>query len=133
MYIAARLLLGFGIPTCIVSGAALIGELGYPKERAYLTCYFNVAYYFGQILAAGICFGTNNIPGDMAWKIPSWLQMCPSLMQMAFILYVSISPAVNASLGVLANDFQLHSREPPMAHHPGQGRGGIQYPCQIPC
>lgn len=86
MYIVARLLLGFGIPTCIVSGSALIGELGYPKERPILTSLFNVAYYVGQIFAAAICFRTNSIASDYGWKIPSWLQMCPSLMQMAFIL-----------------------------------------------
>jgi MFS family permease len=86
MYIAARIVLGFGIPTCIVSGSSLIGELSYPKERAYLTCFFNVAFYFGQITAAAICFGTNSIPGNMAWKIPSWLQMAPSLVQMGLIL-----------------------------------------------
>lgn len=37
MYIVARMILGFGIPTCIVSGSSLIGELGYPKERPVLT------------------------------------------------------------------------------------------------
>ncbi|RDL35992.1 Lactose permease-like protein [Venustampulla echinocandica] len=92
MYIIARLLLGFGIPTCIVSGSALIGELSHPKERAYLTSYFNVSFYFGQILAAGICFGTNNVAGDYAWRIPSWLQMCPSLIQMAFVFFIPESP-----------------------------------------
>lgn len=92
MYIVARLLLGFGIPTCIVSGAALIGELSYPKERAFLTSYFNVAFYLGQILAAGICFGTNSIPNDWAWRIPSWLQMAPSLMQMGFVFFLPESP-----------------------------------------
>lgn len=86
MYIVARILLGFGIPTCIVSGSSLIGELGYPKERPYLTSYFNVAYYVGQILAAAVCFGTNNIPNEYAWRIPSWLQMVPSLLQMTFVL-----------------------------------------------
>lgn len=86
MYIVARILLGFGIPTCIVSGSSLMGELGYPKERPYLTSLFNTAYYLGQIMAAGICFGTNNINGNMAWKIPSWLQMAPSILQMSFIL-----------------------------------------------
>ncbi|KAF5650823.1 general substrate transporter [Fusarium tjaetaba] len=92
MYIAARILLGFGIPACIVSGSSLIGELSYPKERAYLTCFFNVAFYFGQITAAAICFGTNSITGNMAWKIPSWLQMAPSLVQMALIFFIPESP-----------------------------------------
>jgi len=51
-YIAARVILGFGIPTCIVAGSALIGELAYPKERAIMTSLFNVAYYVGSVIAA---------------------------------------------------------------------------------
>ncbi|KAI0376779.1 general substrate transporter [Hypomontagnella monticulosa] len=92
MYVVARLILGFGIPTCIVSASSLIGELAYPKERPVLTSLFNVAYFVGQITAAGICFGTNNITTNMAWKIPSWLQMCPSLLQIAFVLFLPESP-----------------------------------------
>lgn len=52
MYIAARLILGFGIPTCIVSGSSLIGELGYPKERPILTSLFNVSYFVGEFVLA---------------------------------------------------------------------------------
>jgi MFS family permease len=85
MYIVARLVLGFGIPTCIVSGSSLIGELGHPKERPVLTSLFNVSYFFGQIAAAGITFGTNSIPNNWGWRIPSFLQMAPSLMQIIFI------------------------------------------------
>ena len=47
MYIAARMMLGFGIPCCIVAGAALIGELAYAKERPILTSLFNVSYFIG--------------------------------------------------------------------------------------
>lgn len=54
MYIMARIILGFGIPVCIVAGSALIGELAYPKERPILTSLFNVSYFFGQIIAAGM-------------------------------------------------------------------------------
>jgi MFS family permease len=86
MYIVARLLLGFGIPICIVAGAALTGELAYPKERPIMTSLFNVAFSIGQIMAAAICFRTNTITTDMAWRVPSWLQMVPSLVQMAFVL-----------------------------------------------
>jgi MFS family permease len=81
MYIAARLILGFGIPTCIVAGSSLIGELGYPKERPVLTSLFNVSYFIGQITAAGITFGTNSIASNWGWRIPSLLQMAPSLLQ----------------------------------------------------
>ncbi|KAJ9139143.1 Lactose permease [Pleurostoma richardsiae] len=92
MYIIARLILGFGIPTCIVSGSSLIGELAYPKERPVLTSLFNVSYFVGSIVAAAICFGTNNIKSNWAWRIPSLLQICPSLIQMAFVLFLPESP-----------------------------------------
>lgn len=86
MYIVARMILGFGIPTCIVSGSSLIGELAHPRERPVLTSLFNVSYFVGQIIAAAICFGTNNIASDWAWRIPSLLQICPSLLQICFVL-----------------------------------------------
>jgi len=92
MYIVARMILGFGIPTCIVSGSSLIGELAYPKERPVLTSLFNVSYFVGQIVAAAICFGTNSIQSDWAWRIPSLLQICPSLLQLTFVFFVPESP-----------------------------------------
>lgn len=92
MYIVARMILGFGIPTCIVAGSALIGELAYPKERPILTSLFNVSYFFGQITAAGICYGTNRINGNMGWRVPSWLQIAPSLLQISFVLFLPESP-----------------------------------------
>ncbi|KAI5468144.1 general substrate transporter [Mariannaea sp. PMI_226] len=92
MYIVARMILGFGIPTCIVSGSSLIGELAYPKERPIMTSLFNVSYFVGQITAAGICFGTNNIKSDWGWRIPSLLQVCPSLLQIAFVFFIPESP-----------------------------------------
>ncbi|KAK5626696.1 hypothetical protein RRF57_002411 [Xylaria bambusicola] len=91
-YIIARLILGFGIPTCIVSASSLIGELSYPKERPVLTSLFNVSYFVGQLLAAAITFGTNSIMSNYAWRIPSWLQMVPSLVQITFIFFVPESP-----------------------------------------
>ncbi|KAK4151654.1 general substrate transporter [Chaetomidium leptoderma] len=92
MYIVARMILGFGIPTCIVSGSSLIGELAYPKERPVMTSLFNVSYFVGQIVAAAICFGTNDIKSDWAWRIPSLLQICPSLLQLSCVFFLPESP-----------------------------------------
>jgi MFS family permease len=86
MYITARIFLGFGIPFCIVAGSAMIGELGYPKERAVLTSLFNSSYFIGQIVAAAISLGTTQLQSDWAWRIPSLLQMAPSLLQISLIL-----------------------------------------------
>jgi MFS family permease len=86
MYIIARMLLGAGILFAIISGAALIGELGHPKERPILTSLFNSSYFIGQILASAIALGSTSIGTDWGWRVPSLLQICPSLLQMCTVL-----------------------------------------------
>ena len=85
MYIIARMMLGYGIPYCIVAGSAMLGELGYPKERAILTSLFNASYGIGQIVAAAVGLGTVSISSNWAWRIPSLLQIAPAFIQIAFI------------------------------------------------
>lgn len=86
MYIVARMILGFGIVFCIVSGSAMLGELSYPKERAIMTSMFNASWFVGSLIAAGIVVETSMIHNNWGWRIPSLLQCCPSLVQMTFIL-----------------------------------------------
>jgi hypothetical protein len=92
MYIMARAIIGFGLPYAIVAGSCLIGELGYPKERPILTSLFNACYYIGSIVAAGCAFGTQQINNDWSWRIPSLLQMAPSLLQVSFVFFLPESP-----------------------------------------
>jgi hypothetical protein len=88
MYIVSRLMLGFGFLFCIISGSSLVGELGHPRERAALTAFFNASYFFGAILAAAISIGTVEIKGNWSWRLPSLLQIMPSLLQICTVLYV---------------------------------------------
>jgi MFS family permease len=92
MYIIARMLLGVGIVFCIISGSALIAELAYPKERPILTSLFNASYFVGAIIAAAIAIKTVDIVGDWSWRIPSILQICPSLLQIVFVFLLPESP-----------------------------------------
>jgi MFS family permease len=92
MYIMARAILGFGIAPCIVSASALLGELGYPKERPILGSLFNSSYFIGALAAAGLVFGTSKIPSEWSWRLPSLLQAVPSLFQVALIFFVPESP-----------------------------------------
>lgn len=92
MYIVARLIIGFGLPYAIVAGSSLIGELAYPKERAVLTSLFNAAYFIGAITASGVTYGTQLIPSDWSWRVPSLLQLSPSLLQVIFIFFIPESP-----------------------------------------
>lgn len=86
MYVFSRMVLGFGIVFCIISGSSLIGELGHPKDRSTLTSLFNASYFIGAITASAISLGTTDIPSDWSWRLPSLLQMCPSLLQIVFVL-----------------------------------------------
>ncbi|UQC87169.1 lactose permease [Colletotrichum lupini] len=52
----------------------------------------NTCWYVGSIAAAWITFGTRNIPSTWSWRIPSLLQMAPSVVQLAAIWFVPESP-----------------------------------------
>ncbi|KAJ5174041.1 MFS sugar transporter [Penicillium coprophilum] len=92
MYIVARMLLGFGIPFCIVAGSSMLGELGYPKERPILTSLFNSSYFIGQVIAAAVGLGTVKIESDWAWRIPSLLQISPAMIQISTVMFLPESP-----------------------------------------
>lgn len=92
MYIIARMLLGVGILLAIISGSSLIGELAYPKERPFMTSLFNASYFIGSIVASAIAIRTSTIVGDWSWRLPSLLQLCPSLLQICTVFMLPESP-----------------------------------------
>ncbi|KAH7085890.1 hexose transporter-like protein [Paraphoma chrysanthemicola] len=92
MFIWSRIILGHGIVYAIVSGAALLGELGHPKERAFLGSMFNAFFGVGSVLGAGIVLNTLLIKSDWSWRLPSILQAAPSVIQIAFAWTVPESP-----------------------------------------
>jgi len=92
MFVVARFLLGFGIPFAIVAASSMIGELSYPKERARIGSLFNSSWFIGAIVAAGVTLGTFSMPTNWGWRIPSVLQVCPSVLQLLFIWFLPESP-----------------------------------------
>ncbi|KIJ69835.1 hypothetical protein HYDPIDRAFT_78057 [Hydnomerulius pinastri MD-312] len=92
MFIIARFILGLGIVFAIVAASSLIGELSHPKERAIMGSLFNSCYFIGSITAAGVTLGTFAMPNNWAWRIPSTLQVVPSLLQVTFIWFLPESP-----------------------------------------
>jgi len=112
MFIISRLLLGLGIPFAVVAASSLIGgkvagacksfyrtrhsplvtELSHPKERARLGSMFNASWYLGAITVAGVTLGTFGRPDTWSWRIPSLLQVLPSVFQLTFIWWVPESP-----------------------------------------
>ncbi|KAJ7280292.1 hexose transporter [Mycena rebaudengoi] len=92
MFMVSRVIIGFGITFSIVSAATLIGELSHPKERPFLGSLFNAFFFTGSTLAAGITLGTFRMVTDWAWRIPSYLQLLPPLVQLVFITFIPESP-----------------------------------------
>lgn len=92
MFVVSRFILGLGIPLAIVGASSLIGELSHPKERAIMGSLFNSCYFIGSIVAAGITFGTFNMRSNWGWRIPSLLQIFPSVLQITFIYFLPESP-----------------------------------------
>ncbi|KAF5853258.1 hypothetical protein GGP41_001800 [Bipolaris sorokiniana] len=92
MFVFSRIFLGHGIVYAIISGAALLGELGHPKERHFLGSMFNAFFGVGSVLGAGIVLRTRLIPNDWSWRLPSILQAAPSVIQLIFAFTVPESP-----------------------------------------
>ncbi|EMC91174.1 hypothetical protein BAUCODRAFT_317249 [Baudoinia panamericana UAMH 10762] len=92
MFIGARFLLGFGIAIAHGSSPLLITELVHPQHRATFTTIYNTTWYVGSIIAAWLTFGTNHIPNNWAWRVPSIIQAVPSLIQLFFVWFVPESP-----------------------------------------
>jgi predicted MFS family arabinose efflux permease len=85
MFLVSRFIIGSGIPFAINGASQLIAELAYPKERAVITGLFNESWYVGSVLAAGVTLGTFQMSSTWAWRLPSLVQILPSLLQITFI------------------------------------------------
>ncbi|KAH6949692.1 MFS transporter [Ilyonectria sp. MPI-CAGE-AT-0026] len=92
MLIASRTIMGFGLTLCLSGAAQLLAELCYPRERAIIIGTFQVSWYVGSILAAGLTLATYNWPSDWSWRLPTAFQILPSLLQLGFIWFVPESP-----------------------------------------
>lgn len=92
MFLASRWVLGFGIPFAIVNASSLIGELSYERERPVMTSLFNASWFVGAIVAAGTTYGTFQMASTWSWRLPSLLQLVPSLCQVTFLPFCPESP-----------------------------------------
>ncbi|KAI9574397.1 hypothetical protein HD554DRAFT_2229861 [Boletus coccyginus] len=99
MFIVARFILGFANAFCVVASSSLIGELSHPKERAIMGSLYNTSYYLGVVAAAGVTLGTYAMTSNWGWRIPSFLQAVPSLLQVSFIWFLPESPRWLVSKG----------------------------------
>jgi MFS family permease len=61
MFIAARLVLGFGDTIVLSSAPLLIAEIAHPQDRAVLVTLSGASYHSGAFIASWVTYGTLTI------------------------------------------------------------------------
>lgn len=61
MFIAARLILGFGDTIVLGSAPLLIAEIAHPQDRAVLVTLSGASYHSGAFIASWVTYGTLQI------------------------------------------------------------------------
>ncbi|KAL3452713.1 putative hexose transporter [Aspergillus insuetus] len=92
MFVAARIVIGFG--DCIVLGSAplLIAEIAHPQDRAVLVTLSGASYHSGAFIASWVTLGTLDIPSDWSWRLPSLLQAICTIIIIAGVWWMPESP-----------------------------------------
>lgn len=101
-FLIARMFLGFGSMVAVVSSPTLISELAYPTHRMNMTTFYNTNWYLGAVIAAWVTYGTQDVHGDWAWRIPSYMQAALPLIQVLLLWMVPESPRYLISKGKIA-------------------------------
>jgi sugar porter (SP) family MFS transporter len=99
IFIAGKLLLGFGANLQQVGGPVLVVELAHPKSREALSSLYNTSIYIGLIIGAWITYGTFHIDSNWSWKIPCLLQVVLPSYQIVMIWLCPESPRWLAAKG----------------------------------
>jgi sugar porter (SP) family MFS transporter len=92
MFIAGRLVLGFGNSFSQMASPMLLTEICHPQHRGPLTTVYNCLWHFGSLIVSVVGWGTSNINGDWSWRSITLIQAVPSLAQLCGIWWIPESP-----------------------------------------
>ncbi|KAL1590877.1 hypothetical protein WHR41_00150 [Cladosporium halotolerans] len=97
-FILSRFFVGCASACFLSSVPLLMNEIAYPTHRGIVSALFMCGWYVGGTLAAFITFGTRNIEGNMAWRIPSILQILIPAIALPGLIWAPQSPRWLVSL-----------------------------------
>ncbi|KAF9699663.1 hypothetical protein EKO04_002597 [Ascochyta lentis] len=92
IYMAGRLVLGFGNSFAQMCSPILLTEICHPQHRAKLTAVYNTLWHLGAFVVAWTAWGTSQADNEWSWRSITLLQGFPSVIQLAFIYWVPESP-----------------------------------------
>ena len=87
-FIGGRFVLGFGVAISASAGPTYVSEMAHPTFRGTMTAIYNTFWFIGGIPGTFVPYGTSFIPGSMAWRIPTWVQMVFPGIVLIFCLFL---------------------------------------------
>lgn len=99
MFCTARILIGLGTTASAISGPAYLAEILPWRQRAWGLALFDDFFYVGALAAAGVTYGTAQLPGSWAWRLPSLLQGVWGLACMLLLPFMPESPRWLVDMG----------------------------------
>ncbi|KAJ9156225.1 Hexose transporter [Pleurostoma richardsiae] len=92
MFIAARFIIGFGLGFAQTSCVPYVAETIPPKYRAFGLGMFFSCWNVGTLIASGVCYGTSPWSSNWAWRLPSLIQIVPSILAAMVVMILPESP-----------------------------------------
>lgn len=92
IYMAGRLILGFGNSFAQMCSPILLTEICHPQHRGIFTAVYNCLWNLGAIFVAWTAWGTSQADNEWSWRSITLLQAIPSVIQLIFIYWVPESP-----------------------------------------
>ncbi|KAF1954857.1 general substrate transporter [Byssothecium circinans] len=92
IYMAGRLVLGFGNSFAQMCSPILLTEICHPQHRGIFTAVYNCLWNLGAFFVAWTAWGTSQANNEWSWRSITLLQALPSAIQFTFIYWVPESP-----------------------------------------
>ncbi|KAJ6043008.1 uncharacterized protein N7446_001204 [Penicillium canescens] len=92
MFIGGKIVLGIGSSLIQMGAPVLVTELAHPKERVQATTFYNTSIVLGYVIGAWATYGCFRIPSEWSWKLPTLIQIVPSVYQLILIFFCPESP-----------------------------------------
>ncbi|KAF1937435.1 general substrate transporter [Clathrospora elynae] len=91
-FLAGRLIVGFGMGLAQTSAPTLLAETVPVKWRGFAMGLYYACWGIGTLVASGVCYATQTMNSNWAWRIPSLLQAAPSVCCFGILLFIPESP-----------------------------------------
>ncbi|OBT57507.1 hypothetical protein VE04_01608 [Pseudogymnoascus sp. 24MN13] len=92
MFILGRFLIGIGGGLVAVAAPQLMMECAYPSHRGKLVSLYMTQWPVGYLIAAWTTYGTFKLQSSWSWRLPSMLQIVPSVIQLILSFFAPESP-----------------------------------------